>query len=193
MQLYVPPPIACKAEASTDDVLHWLQDMSFVWEAIGESESPPPPTADADNTLTPSSLCSSCTLSPLSSTGTLVESEASYGTQYPNIFVIGDAADAFDALKAGHTAYHQAEVAARNVLRLIHGKEKMGFATEEDLELEEYAPGPPAIKVSLGLTKSVYEVNGIIGTRNDGRDDLNAAEMWAAYGMRDLNEQDMFA
>lgn len=28
-------------------------------------------------------------------------------TPYPNIFVIGDAADAFGAIPAGHTAYHQ--------------------------------------------------------------------------------------
>lgn len=40
---------------------------------------------------------------------------------YPRLFAIGDAADAFGANKAGHTAYYQAEVAARNVIRLIKG------------------------------------------------------------------------
>ncbi|KAG2346286.1 hypothetical protein BDR05DRAFT_1057903 [Suillus weaverae] len=103
--------------------------------------------------------------------------------------------DAFDAIKAGHTAYYQAEVAARNILRLIRRDEKVGILAEDDLdsELEEYAPGPPAIKVSLGMTKSVYEVNGVVGTKNDGVEDLNAAVMWAACGMPDVSEEDMFA
>src|SRR5258708_7505913 len=38
---------------------------------------------------------------------------------YPHIFVVGDAADAFGALNAGHTAWAQAEVASRNVVRMI--------------------------------------------------------------------------
>ncbi|KAG1728388.1 uncharacterized protein EDB91DRAFT_1060595 [Suillus paluster] len=116
-------------------------------------------------------------------------------TLYPNIFVVGDAADAFDAIKAGHTAYYQAEVAARNILRLIYRDEKFGIAVENglDSELEEYAPGPPAIKVTLGLTKLVYEVDGVVGTKDDGVEDLNAAVMWAACGMRDVSEEDMFA
>ena len=75
-------------------------------------------------------------------------------TPYPHIFVVGDAADAFGAIKAGHTAYWQAEVAARNILRLakhescscmIPGRER------ELLVLERYEPGPPGIKVSLGI------------------------------------------
>jgi len=64
-------------------------------------------------------------------------------TQYPHLFAIGDAADAFGAIAAGHTAHWQAEVAARNVLRLIKGESP----------LEKYKPGPPAIKVSLGLVR----------------------------------------
>jgi hypothetical protein len=202
MQLHVPPHVPHHIEADDDDVLHWLQDMSLtVGEVTGESESPPP-TADADIYSTPSSpgtLCSPYPPSPLSSTGTLVESDQPHETIYPNIFVVGDAADAFDAIKAGHTAYYQAQVAARNVLRLIRREEKTGFAPEDDLdcdsdsELEEYTPGPPAIKVSLGLTKSVYEVNGVVGTNGDGVDDLDAAAMWAAHGMRDVSEEDMFA
>ena len=34
-------------------------------------------------------------------------------TPYPKLFVIGDAADAFGAIKAGHMVYWQVEVAAR--------------------------------------------------------------------------------
>src|ERR1700761_5386216 len=67
-------------------------------------------------------------------------------TPYENIFVIGDAADAFGAIKAGHNAYFQGEVAARNILRLIDG----------DDELERYQPGEPAIKVSLGLVSVAF-------------------------------------
>jgi apoptosis-inducing factor 2 len=207
MQLYVPPTVSHDVEAGTNDVLlHWLQDMSLGIGEEGETESQvqpsPPRTAGAYFTSTPSSprtLCSPYSLSSCSSTDTLVESESLHETLYPNIFVVGDAADAFDAIKAGHTAYYQAEVAARNILRLIHRGEKVGFVAEEeaeedlDSELEEYAPGPPAIKVSLGLTKSAYEVNGVVGTKGDGVDDLNAAAMWAVHGMRDVSEDDMLA
>ncbi|KAG1896746.1 uncharacterized protein F5891DRAFT_958167 [Suillus fuscotomentosus] len=116
-------------------------------------------------------------------------------TLYPNIFVVGDAADAFDAIKAGHTSYYQAEVAARNILRLISRDEKVRITDGGNLdsELEEYAPGPPAIKVTLGMTKSVYEVDGVVDTKNDGVEDLGVAVMWAACGMRDVSEEEMFA
>ncbi|KAG1868385.1 FAD/NAD(P)-binding domain-containing protein [Suillus subalutaceus] len=210
MQLCVPPPLkphkfqADNDEDNDDDVLHWLRNFTFdIEEATGPSEFPPsspsspsfvhddiPPTSSS-----PRVPYSPYSLSPSSSTDTLVESDLCQETLYPNIFVVGDAADAFNAIKAGHTAYYQAEVAARNILRLIHQDGKVGIAAKNDLdsELEEYAPGPPAIKVTLGMTKSVYEVNGIVGTKNDGVEDLDAAAMWAACGIRDVNEEDMFA
>lgn len=97
-------------------------------------------------------------------------------TLYPHIFAIGDAAAAFGALPAGHTAYYQAEVAARNVLRLVKRNETprccivvekaVGGVAEvrtrhtedkkmegEEEELERYDPGPPMIKLSLGLVR----------------------------------------
>ena len=40
-----------------------------------------------------------------------------------NVFVVGDAADGFGAIKAGHNAFFQGEVAARNVLRLVRRRE----------------------------------------------------------------------
>lgn len=94
---------------------------------------------------------------------------------YPHLFAIGDAADAFGAIKAGHTAYYQGELAARNVIKLIQGDAgtlKVPFqpsaltpdagemegdsrGAEEDSEgkpeLEEYVPTSRMIKVSLGL------------------------------------------
>lgn len=210
MQLCVPPPLkphkfqADNDEDNDDDVLHWLKNFTFdIEEATGSSELPPslpssPSFAHDDilpTTSSPRVPYSLYSLSPSSSTDTLVESDLCQETLYPNIFVVGDAADAFNAIKAGHTAYYQAEVAARNILRLIHRDGKVGIAAKNELdsELEEYAPGPPAIKVTLGMTKSVYEVNGIVGTKNDGVEDLNAAAMWAACGIQDVNEEDMFA
>lgn len=80
-------------------------------------------------------------------------------TPFPNIFVVGDAADAFGAINAGHNAYFQAEVAARNVLLLTEAlsKDKSGKgAEEEDVRLIRYKPGPPGIKVSLGLVSRPF-------------------------------------
>ena len=62
-----------------------------------------------------------------------------------HIFAIGDCAET-GAIQAGHTAYWQAEVAARNVCRLIEKQE--GRAKET---LESYKPGAPCIKLTLGL------------------------------------------
>ncbi|KAG2106256.1 uncharacterized protein F5147DRAFT_701634 [Suillus discolor] len=184
MQLCVPPPSESH-KLQADDVLHYLEKLTLDAEEGSESSSPSSPTsthADIPST------------SPLSSTDTLVESHLCQKTLYSNIFVVGDAADAFDAIKAGHTSYYQAEVAARNILRLISQDEKVGIAAGDDLssELEEYAPGPPAIKVTLGMTKSVYEVDGVVGTKTDGVEDLNVAIMWAARGMRNVSEEEMF-
>jgi apoptosis-inducing factor 2 len=62
------------------------------------------------------------------------------------IFAIGDCADAFGAIQSGNAAYWQANVASRNVLRLIQRQD--GSEAEA---LEEYKPNPPMIKVTLGL------------------------------------------
>lgn len=207
MQLFVPPPLkphkfqADNDDDNDDDVLHWLKNFTFdIEEAAGPLELPPSSPSVADDDISPTTSSpripnSPYCLSPSSSTDTLVESDSCQETLYPNIFVVGDAADAFDAIKAGHTSYYQAEVAARNILRLIQRDGKVGPAVKNDLdsELEEYAPGPPAIKVTLGMTKSVYEVNGIVGTKNDGVEDLNAAAMWAGRGILDVSEEGMFA
>ncbi|TDL14612.1 hypothetical protein BD410DRAFT_902966 [Rickenella mellea] len=118
-------------------------------------------------------------------------------TPYPHIFVIGDAADAFGAINAGHNAYYQGEVAAQNIVRLIkrdicniHTTNVIDDEKIED-ELELYTPNPPAIKVSLGLTKSVYEINGVIGTKDDGNGDLDAGLMWRYFGVGGLTEDEM--
>lgn len=45
--------------------------------------------------------------SNLSLASTASTSDEELGTPYPHIFVVGDAADAFGAINAGHTAYFQ--------------------------------------------------------------------------------------
>ncbi|KAF5319705.1 hypothetical protein D9619_008513 [Psilocybe cf. subviscida] len=116
-------------------------------------------------------------------------------TPYPHIFAIGDAAAAFGAIPAGHNAYAQGEVAARNVFRLIDRAEvgaKKGSDGEEE-PLEEYTPGPPAIKVSLGLERAVYQVGPNIGVKTDGVPDLQAAAIWPYFGIKVEKDEDMRA
>ncbi|KZP24020.1 FAD/NAD(P)-binding domain-containing protein [Athelia psychrophila] len=115
-------------------------------------------------------------------------------TPYLHLFAIGDAADSFGAINAGHTAYYQGEVAARNILKLVglQEREESGARdTSEDDELEHYEPGPPGIKVTLGLRKSVFQSQGVVGTKNDGVEDLQAGYMWASHGFPDASDDDM--
>ncbi|KAJ7918840.1 hypothetical protein B0H13DRAFT_2433827 [Mycena leptocephala] len=56
---------------------------------------------------------------------------------------------------------------------------------EWDEELETYTPGPLAIKVSLGLHKTIYQVNGVLGVSASSekeRADLGAGAIWGAFG-----------
>lgn len=69
---------------------------------------------------------------------------------YNHIFAIGDCAQT-RAIQAGHTAFGQGEVAARNILRLIFAKEEGGVEKTNEEELEEYEAPKPAIKLTLGI------------------------------------------
>lgn len=77
--------------------------------------------------------------------------EAQLQTQknYNHIFAIGDCAQT-KAIQAGHTAFGQGEVAARNILRLI-AKEEGEVEKINEGELEEYEAPKPAIKLTLGI------------------------------------------
>ncbi|KAG6875989.1 hypothetical protein C0993_006392, partial [Termitomyces sp. T159_Od127] len=99
-------------------------------------------------------------------------------TPYPHIFAIGNAADAFGAIAMGHNAHYQGKVMARNVLQLINQAAqcngKQGIEQEQEL-LEEYTPGPPAIKDT-----AVFQLQGIVGLRGGGADaheDLCTAQL----------------
>ncbi|GAC94348.1 hypothetical protein PHSY_001919 [Pseudozyma hubeiensis SY62] len=91
------------------------------------------------------------------------------------IFVIGDAADAFGAINAGHTAWDQAEVAANNILALINYPQA---------ELQVYNPTPPAIKVSLGIDRAIRQTQkGELIEVDSGSIDLNSTSMWTRRGL----------
>ncbi|KIJ62427.1 hypothetical protein HYDPIDRAFT_114531 [Hydnomerulius pinastri MD-312] len=47
---------------------------------------------------------------------------------------------------------------------------------------------PHTLILTLPLqTKSAYEVAGVVGTKDDGTEDLGAAAMWAAHGHQDVD------
>ncbi|GAK67636.1 iron uptake cluster protein [Moesziomyces antarcticus] len=97
----------------------------------------------------------------------------------PRVFVIGDAADAFGAINAGHTAWDQAEMAAKNILALISIKQG-----QEAVELQEYKPTPPAIKVSLGIDRAIRQtMGGELIEVDSGVVDLNSTSMWTRRGL----------
>ncbi|KAG8718639.1 hypothetical protein FRC11_003521, partial [Ceratobasidium sp. 423] len=103
-------------------------------------------------------------------------------TTMPHIYAIGDAADAFGAIKAGHTAHWQAEVASKNILASISSQ-----------PLTSYEPGPPAIKLTLGLRHyaTIMGPEQTITVGDDGKDDLDAALMWPYVGADFEKDQDL--
>ncbi|WWD16049.1 hypothetical protein CI109_100474 [Kwoniella shandongensis] len=87
-----------------------------------------------------------------------------------HIFAIGDCAET-GAIQAGHTAYWQGEVAARNILKLVnHGKEVE--------KLEEYVITPPAIKLTVGFTTGIVARGDLVEEKDDGVEDLQSMVMW---------------
>ncbi|KAJ3497804.1 hypothetical protein NLJ89_g10300 [Agrocybe chaxingu] len=121
-------------------------------------------------------------------------------TGHPHIFAIGDSADAFGAIAAGHIAYAQAELAAKNIVRLIQRREAPSAgsnSTEGEKAKPEplgrYTPAPPAIKVSLGLKRAVYQMGPNFGIMEDGVPDLHAAHIWPFFGIKVEKDEDMRA
>ncbi|GAB1523822.1 hypothetical protein RhiTH_006972 [Rhizoctonia solani] len=94
-------------------------------------------------------------------------------TELPHVYAIGDAADAFGVIKAGHTAHWQAEVAAKNIVASILSQ-----------PLTSYEPGPPAIKITLGMRHyaMVMGPEQTLTVGDDGKDDLDAVGMWSYVG-----------
>ncbi|KAG5640823.1 hypothetical protein DXG03_006895 [Asterophora parasitica] len=159
-----------------DGLAHVLRTMQ-----LGVLPAPQTSTGDLEAALKQVSLADAASK----------EDEAPEETPYHHIFVIGDAADAFGAIPAGHNAYYQGEVAARNIIRLIKRSEG---ASEADEPLESYTPGPPAIKVSLGLNRGVVQSGDIVARKDDAPDDLGAASMWPLFGnnITEANDPKMY-
>ncbi|KAF8997387.1 hypothetical protein BDQ17DRAFT_1391895 [Cyathus striatus] len=124
--------------------------------------------------------------------GVINDGERNESTQYPHIFAIGDAADAFGAIAAGHNAYDQAEVAARNIIRLIKSAESGANTKSQEESIEIYTPGPSVIGVSLGLCEAVIQRRGQITHKTDGEADLNALRKWPYFGMHIQKEEDVY-
>ncbi|KAL1743877.1 hypothetical protein HDZ31DRAFT_39943 [Schizophyllum fasciatum] len=110
---------------------------------------------------------------------------------YPHIFAVGDCADAFNALCAGHNAYYQGQLAARNIQRLAEHADKPDAEQEP---LEQYEPLLPAIKVSLGLNRGVTQSgNNPVVVSETGYEDLQCALMWKFHGHDIQSDDDMRA
>ena len=81
---------------------------------------------------------------------------------FPNIYAIGDVADAFGALNAGYQAWFMGETAAANILRDITRRtdpEDPSTAVPEGqpMPLQEFTPGPDMIKLTVGGGKVVTQ------------------------------------
>ncbi|KAG8719884.1 hypothetical protein FRC09_010477 [Ceratobasidium sp. 395] len=102
-------------------------------------------------------------------------------TDLSHIFAIGDAADAFGAIKAGHTAWFQGEVAAKNILALTEHTQNPDSGSPV---LISYTASDPSIKVTLGMKR--YIVQGgpdrAVRVGEDGTEDLSAAGVWPFWG-----------
>jgi len=116
-------------------------------------------------------------------------------SRHENIFVIGDVADT-TALKNAVSGWFQAEVVARNITRLIRQNDPSTPSTAPELEsdLEEYKPGPPVIKLTVGKNTYVYQRPNADGEPEVGfyeaKEDLDAAVTWNMYG---ADTEDLFA
>ncbi|KIR69238.1 hypothetical protein I314_00344 [Cryptococcus bacillisporus CA1873] len=121
-----------------------------------------------------------------SSTSSIDGAQLQTQEDYNHIFAIGDCAQT-RAIQAGHTAFGQGEVAARNILRLIAKEE--GLEKTNDEELEEYEAPKPAIKLTLGIENGVLVEGESVTPNNTGEEDLQALLMGLPIAMgMDINE-----
>ncbi|KAJ9121358.1 hypothetical protein QFC24_004696 [Naganishia onofrii] len=115
-----------------------------------------------------------------------------------HIFVVGDTADAFGALQAGHTAWAQARLACRNIARMVEAEKPVKLRRKLNVErheweeaetveevLESYTPPRPSIKVSLGLDAAITQNDGVFSKsgKESCQDDLYSEIMWTSRGL----------
>lgn len=141
--------------ANTSTRIHTDAQLPSLQLASHDSALTHPLSPDTSSGASPSSTQSSIldeSASPVSTNPSTTSDDANPGTpSYSHIFAIGDAADAFGDIQAGHTAHRQSSVAVENILRMIKYEQEVGQgANDKPLELKEYWPGKPGIKLSLG-------------------------------------------
>lgn len=118
----------------------------------------------------------------------------------PNVYAIGDVADAFGAINAGYQAWSMADVAARSIVQQIRVKENVnlgvsGQNSQEEQALDTFTPAPAMLKLSLGLGSMVFQ--GLPG--DDGKpqvevrddpEDLGVKSIWRF--MAKASTEDMY-
>ncbi|KAJ1602266.1 hypothetical protein NDA14_003608 [Ustilago hordei] len=80
----------------------------------------------------------------------------------PNVYAIGDVADAFGALNAGYQAWNMADIATENILRDIQAKTPTLSPSDaprspRSPDMVEFKPAVNMLKLSLGLGKMVFQ------------------------------------
>ena len=102
--------------------------------------------------------------------------------RYPHLFAVGDIADS-GAHKAARPGQAQAAVAATNIAALVEGREPV----------EKIEVAPPAIHLTLGLTKNVIfrnpnvalgVIEPFINLKDDGAPDMNIEAVWTRRGVK---------
>lgn len=111
------------------------------------------------------------------------------GHNVPNMFAVGDCIDAFGAIKAGHTGWFQAGVAAVNIQKIVEARD----AGKAIPPLDEYQPGKPMISLSLGLADSVkqtLDANGELAIQEHSGEavDSHWEAMWSSLGVLAADE-----
>ncbi|KAJ1329818.1 apoptosis-inducing factor 2 [Microdochium nivale] len=106
--------------------------------------------------------------------------------KYPHLFAVGDIADT-GAHKAARPGAAQAAVVAKNVLALIAGREP-----EDRIVVD-----PPAIHLTLGLTKNVIfrnplpnETEYVMKPKDDGKRDMGIDGVWERRGVKVSSDAD---
>ncbi|KAJ4128048.1 hypothetical protein NW768_008332 [Fusarium equiseti] len=99
---------------------------------------------------------------------------------YSNLYACGDIADS-GAHKAARPGSAQAAVVAQNIAAMVHGGSPMNTITVD----------PPAIHLSLGLTKNMVfrnppkgQTEPMVIWRDDGARDMKIEGVWERRGMR---------
>ncbi|KAL1864578.1 hypothetical protein Daus18300_007594 [Diaporthe australafricana] len=101
---------------------------------------------------------------------------------YPHLYALGDVADS-GAHKAARPGFAQAVAVAKNIQAMVEGKQPS----------EEIVVGPPAIHLTLGLTKNTIfrnpntkegDTEPFVNLKDDGSADMNIDAVWERRGVK---------